>query len=107
SPDGTRVTLYATTGALRNLQTPREMPLGDPSLVQQSWDFVLIDDCLANPRYATIPSVKAGMRSLVIIPVRLDAQLRAWVNFWSRTPGRFTADDVPVARRIAAHITLT
>jgi transcriptional regulator with GAF, ATPase, and Fis domain len=105
--DGTRVTLYARTGALRDLPVPWEQPLADTSLVQREWDSILIDDLPANPVYARLPSVTAGMRSLVIIPVRLEEQLRAWVNFWSATPGRFTPADVPLARRIAAHITLT
>src|SRR5262249_41514952 len=104
--DGTRVTLYATTGALRGAPTPVEYPLGDPSVVERNWEFLLVDDCLADSRYAWLPSVKAGMRSLLMIPVRLDQELRAWVNFWSVSPGRFTNDDVPIARRIAAHITL-
>jgi transcriptional regulator with GAF, ATPase, and Fis domain len=107
SPDGTRVTLYARTGALGHLPVPLELPLGDPSLIDREWEFVLKEDCGEDPRYATIPSVKAGMRSLIIIPVRLEEQLRAWVNFWSATPRRFTTADVPVARRIAAHVTLT
>jgi hypothetical protein len=80
TPDGTRVTLYATTGALRHLPVPWEQPLQDTSLVERAWDFVLIDDLPANPVYAPLPSVRAGMHSLVIIPVRLEEQLRAWVN---------------------------
>ena len=107
SQDGKRVTLYARTGALRHLPVPLELPLGDPSLLDGAWEFVLKADCREDPQYATILSVQAGMRSLIIIPVRLEEQLRAWVNFWSATPGRFTTADVPVARRIAAHVTLT
>jgi two-component system response regulator AtoC len=107
SADGTRVTLYATTGALRDLPVPWDQPLADTSLVQREWDSVVIDDLPADPVYAALPSVKVGMRSLVVIPVRLEEQLRAWVNFWSATPARFTQADVPLARRIAAHITLT
>ena len=106
SPDGTRVTLYARTGALRELPVPWEQPLQDTSLVHREWDHVRIDDLPADPVYAPLPSVKAGMRSLIIIPVRLEEQLRAWVNFWSATPGRFSDEDVPIARRIAAHVTL-
>ena len=73
--NGARVTLYATTGALRHLPVPWEQPLLDTSLVRHAWDSVLIDDLPANPVYAPLPSVKAGMRSLVIIPVRLQEQL--------------------------------
>ena len=107
SADGTRVTLYARTGALRHLPAPQELSLGDRSLLDAPWEFILKEDCREDPRYAGIPSVQAGMRSLIIIPVHLEEQLRAWVNFWSAIPGRFKPDDVPVARRIAAHVTLT
>jgi transcriptional regulator with GAF, ATPase, and Fis domain len=104
--DGTRVTLHATTGAIRHLPVRLEVPLPDPSLLHRPWEFEIIDDELKDPRYATLPSARAGMRSLLTIPVRLDEQLRAWVNFFSGTPGRFTAADVPMARRISAHIAL-
>ena len=106
SSDGEKVTLYARTGALRHLPVPWEQPLSDPSLVERQWEHVLLPDVLEHPRYAGLPAAAAGMRSLVVIPIRLDDQLRAWVNFWSATPNQFTEDDVPVARRIAAHITL-
>ena len=46
------------------------------------------------------------MRSLIMIPVRLEHQMRGWVNFFSRRPRRFTPNDVSVAGRIAAHIVL-
>src|SRR5262245_18418141 len=46
------------------------------------------------------------MRSVLMIRVRLDREHRAWVTFWSVSPGRFTNHDVPIARRIAARITL-
>jgi transcriptional regulator with GAF, ATPase, and Fis domain len=104
--DGTRVLRYATTGALRHLPVPFEAPLGDLALVTREWDSVVIDDVLTNPFYASLPAAQSGMRSLLTIPVRLEEQLRAWINFWSRAPGRFTRDDVAMARRISAHITL-
>ena len=72
TPDGSRVTLYATTGALRHLPVPWEQPLQDTALVKRDWDSVLIEDLPANQVYAPLPSVKAGMRSLIIIPVRLE-----------------------------------
>jgi transcriptional regulator with GAF, ATPase, and Fis domain len=106
SADGKRVSLYARTGALRQVPPPLELPL-DPSFLESGWDFIVKDDCRDDPRLATVPSVQAGMRSLIVIPVRLEEQLRAWVNFWSSTPAHFSTADVPVARRVAAHITLT
>jgi transcriptional regulator with GAF, ATPase, and Fis domain len=106
SADGTRVTLHATTGALRHLPVPWEQPLFDTTLTRRAWDHVVKEELTTDPVYAGLPSVKAGMRSLVIIPVRLEEQLRAWINFWSATPGRFADRDVPLLRRISAYITL-
>jgi transcriptional regulator with GAF, ATPase, and Fis domain len=107
NPEATHVKLYATTGAIRHLPIGLEIPMPDPSLVQREWEFELIEDMLEDPRYVKTNSAKAGMRSLIMIPVRLDQRVRGWVNFFSRTPRYFTPDDVSVARRIAAHIVLT
>src|SRR5262245_18857083 len=104
--DREHITLHAVTGALRHLRVPWEQKLRDTSLVQREWESVLIDDLPANPTYAPLPAVKEGMRSLIVIPVRLEGELRAWVNFWSRTPGHFTTTDVPIARRVAAYVGL-
>ena len=64
APDGTRITLYATAGALRHLPVPWEQPLQDVSLVQRDWDFVIVDDLPANPVYAPLPAVKKLNRPL-------------------------------------------
>ena len=74
--------------------------------MKREWDYELIEDMLQDPRYVKTNSAKAGMRSLIMIPVRLESQVRGWVNFFSREPRRFTPDEVTVARRIAAHIVL-
>ena len=43
---------------------------------------------------------------MLSIPVWVDGRLRASVNFFSRTAGHFTQEDVLVGRRIADHISL-
>jgi transcriptional regulator with GAF, ATPase, and Fis domain len=106
SRDQTHIKMYATTGAIRHLQPGLEIRMPDPTLVQKEWEYDLIDDMPADPRYANTNSARAGMRSLIMIPVHLENQIRGWINFFSKQPHRFTADDVAVARRIAAHIVL-
>jgi two-component system response regulator AtoC len=106
SRDQTHIKMYATTGAIRHLQPGLEIRMPDPTLVQREWEYDLIDDMPADPRYANTNSARAGMRSLIMIPVRLENQIRGWINFFSKEPHRFTPDDVAVARRIAAHIVL-
>ena len=88
--DGTHIKLYATTGAIRHLPVGLEIRMPDPSLLKKEWDYELIDDMPQDPRYVNTNSAKAGMRSLIMIPVRFESQLRGWVNFFSREPKRFT-----------------
>src|SRR5262249_54646290 len=63
-------------------------------------------DLLNQPQFADTPSVRAGMRAMLSIPVWVDGRLRASVNFFSRTPGHFTSEDVLAGRRIADHVQL-
>ena len=101
------VRLYAATGALRDLPVPHELKIPNPQLLEAAWEFELIDDIQEDPRYASAPSAKAGMRSLLTMPIRVGGVLLGGVNFASSVAGRFTRDDVPMARRITDHIALT
>jgi transcriptional regulator with GAF, ATPase, and Fis domain len=83
-----------------------EAPLPEPELLTEPWDYRLIDDLPADPRYASSPTVAAGMRSVLGLPVRFDGRLRYGLNFYSRTTSGFTRDDAAVGRRIADHVTL-
>jgi len=104
--DGHGWTLHVTTGALSHIATPFEMSAPTPRLLDSYWDFELVADMAAHRKYDGTPSVNAGMRALLSIPVWVERRLRATVNFYSRTPGHFTTDDVLVTRRIADHIAL-
>jgi transcriptional regulator with GAF, ATPase, and Fis domain len=83
-----------------------DAPLPQPELLTEPWDFRIIDDMSADPRYADSPTVQAGMRSVLGLPVRFDGRLRYGVNFYSRSTAGFTRDDVLVGRRIADHVAL-
>ena len=83
-----------------------DAPLPEPSLITEPWDFRIIDDLAADPRYASSPTVAAGMRSVLGLPIRVDGRLRHGVNFYSRERGAFSEDDVAVGRRIADHLAL-
>ena len=104
--DGRGWTLHVTTGALSHIVTPFEMSAPTPRLLDSYWDFELVADMAAHSKYDGTPSVNAGMRALLSIPVWVERRLRATVNFYSRQPGHFTHDDVLVTRRIADHIAL-
>jgi transcriptional regulator with GAF, ATPase, and Fis domain len=83
-----------------------EAPLPEPELLSEPWDHRIIDDLTADPRYAGSPTVVAGMRSVLGLPVRLEGRLLYGVNFYSRSTGAFTPDDALIGRRIADHVAL-
>jgi transcriptional regulator with GAF, ATPase, and Fis domain len=47
------------------------------------------------------------MRSVLMVSIRRHGRVMGAVNFYSRTPGRFSPADVPLARRVADHIALS
>jgi transcriptional regulator with GAF, ATPase, and Fis domain len=99
-----RVRVHALSG-FGDLPETFEMPMPDPSLVTEPWDFRIID-LQTDSRYASSPSVTLGMASVLGLPIRVDGRLRAGVNFYSCARDRFTRDDVLIARRIADHVAL-
>ncbi len=49
---------------------------------------------------------KLGVRALLKIPLRLDGGFIGALIFFSKTPGRYTEEDVVVARRVGDHVSL-
>ena len=83
-----------------------DAPLPEPSLLTDPWEYRIVEDLAADPRYAASPTVRAGMRSVLGLPIRFDGRLRYGVNFYSRQPRGFSADEIAVARRITDHLAL-
>jgi transcriptional regulator with GAF, ATPase, and Fis domain len=83
-----------------------EAPLPEPELLSEPWEHRIIDDLTADPRYAGSPTVVAGMRSVLGLPVRFEGRLHYGVNFYSRSTAAFTPDDALIGRRIADHVAL-
>jgi len=46
------------------------------------------------------------MRTALAAPIRFGGRLQAALNFFSREPGWFLRDDLPIAERVASHIAL-
>jgi transcriptional regulator with GAF, ATPase, and Fis domain len=103
---GDRIRIHAISG-FTDFPASFEAPLPEPELLTEPWEFRIIDDFGNDPRYAGSPTVKAGMQSVLGLPVRLEGRLKGGVNFYRRSKGAFTRDDVLVGRRIADHLTLT
>ena len=100
-----RAKLHVTAGLV---EIPRdfEVALPDPQILQQLWDAPIIDDMQNHPMARMGPAAKAGMKSVLFAPICFGGRLQAAVNFFSRELGRFSREDVPIARRIASHIAL-
>src|SRR6267143_1192424 len=101
-----RIRVHALSGFGDDFPPSFEAPLPEPELLNEPWEFRIIDDMAANPRYAGSPTVRAGMQSVLGLPVRLEGRLYGGVNFYSRAKARFTRDDVLAGQRIADHVTL-
>jgi transcriptional regulator with GAF, ATPase, and Fis domain len=75
-------------------------------LFDPSWTFRVIDDLVVDPDYADSMSVKLGLRSALLVPIRLDGLLYAIVSFVARGVGSFSEDDAFIGQRIADHMAL-
>jgi GAF domain-containing protein len=88
------------------IREPFELPIREPALLTQPWEFSIVDDVPRHPLYGDTPAARIGMQSALSLPIRFGGRLRAVVNFFSRKPARFTDADVPMAKRIARYIAL-
>jgi formate hydrogenlyase transcriptional activator len=103
--DPNLIRIHASHG-LGDLPQPYDVPIPEPSLRTALWDYRLIDDARERPEYAPGPGVAAGMRSMMFVSIKLGGRMFGGLNFYSKTPGRYTKDDVLVARRITDHVAL-
>jgi transcriptional regulator with GAF, ATPase, and Fis domain len=101
-----KVSIYAATGAMSHLPLRAETPLPNPPLLAGPADHLLVADLSLDSHYNSIPATRAGMHSMLMMLNRVGGRVHSAVNFLSETPGRFTAADVPIARRIAHFIGL-
>jgi transcriptional regulator with GAF, ATPase, and Fis domain len=104
SDDGTRGSVYATSGLLP--RTEFSVPAPDPSVLERAREPEIVEQMETHPLFAGGPAVAAGIKSVVMIPIWIDRRLQAVVNFFSTRNGRFGPDDVLIGRRIADHIAL-
>ena len=95
------------TAALATSPTPYEAVIPDLTLLTRPWEFQIFDDLHTVPPYTFERPIKAGMRSVLMIPVKTAGQLMGAVNFYSRKVAGFSPEDAPLARRVADHIALS
>ena len=101
-----RVRVYANSG-LGGEPVPYEAAIPDLTLLTRPWDFQIVDDLAKVPADTFERPIKAGMRSVLMIPIKTAGQLMGAVNFYSRKVAGFTPDHAPLARRVADHIALS
>jgi transcriptional regulator with GAF, ATPase, and Fis domain len=101
-----KVSIYAATGAMSHLPLRAETPLPNQPLLAGPADHLLVADLSLDTHYNSIPATRAGMHAMLMMLNRVGGRVHSAVNFLSATPGRFTAADVPIARRIAHFIGL-
>ncbi|HEV8703039.1 MAG TPA: sigma 54-interacting transcriptional regulator [Candidatus Polarisedimenticolia bacterium] len=107
SADQSEITVDAISGEpIPGL--PTRMPASDAPDCPQGAEYVLIPDVEAQSEKCAGPRPgcrQLGIRSLLKIPLRVDGG-RGWLLFLSRSPGRYSEEDVVVARRVADHVSL-
>ena len=104
-PDGLHARRYVSAGV-----DPKSLPdvIEVPEFLRGSdWEFHIGDDISINPSDGAKILLKLGFRSALRLPVRLEGRTVAAVVFVSSQLANFTADHVPVGRRIADRVALS
>lgn len=105
-PDRRHFKVHAVTGT--GVTFPESVPIPPflSFLLTEPWEYFIRADLLGDPRERELPPAKAGYRSLLSVPIRLNRQFIGGLDFYAREPGQFTEAHVRVARRIADHVAL-
>jgi transcriptional regulator with GAF, ATPase, and Fis domain len=103
--DRQHVRIYALSTSV-DFARPEILRIPEPGLADRPWDFLIIDDAQTVPAWQHLPPVKAGFRSSLRVPIRVDERLIGGVNFMARAPRAFTEAQVPIAQRVAAYVCL-
>ena len=71
-----------------------------------SYRFGIIDDHLAHPLEQNSPATLLGARSSLRVPIKTNDRTIGTLGFFSFTTGSYSIADVPVARRLADHVSI-
>jgi len=105
SEAGDRIRVHAGAGSGK-ATTPYEVAVPDPHILTRIREALIVEDFPNHPLAKGSPAVEAGMVTLLSAPIRFGGRLQALLNFFSRQPGWFRKDDLPIAERVANHIAL-
>jgi transcriptional regulator with GAF, ATPase, and Fis domain len=99
----TDVTVYAHTSPTG---LPQRLSNRYPLGIAAGWLFHIQHDLANHPLESDQPPALAGMRSSMNVAIRTDDRLIGGLSFFSTAAGRYTRDDIAVARRIADYVGL-
>ncbi len=105
SEAGDRIRVFVGAGTGK-ATSPYEAAVNDPRILTGIWRALIVEDFPNHTVYEGSPAQKAGMVTLLSAPIRFGGRLQALANFFSRQPGWFRNDDLPIAERIASHFAL-
>jgi len=104
SEKGDHIRLLAAAGIAGGPEN-FQAPILRPDFLTKPWNIMVIDDVPNDSFFCRGPAAKAGMQSVLTVPISFGGQLRASVNFFSREKSHFSQADFPIAQRIASYIT--
>jgi GAF domain-containing protein len=104
-PDGKHARAYALSGIGAEIPETTEVP--EELLANTDWDHHIFDDVSTESGEAYQRLTRAGLLSLLRVPIRLENQFAGALLFMARTRGAFKQTDILVARRTAVRMAAT
>jgi len=102
--DLSKITTFARTAGGSDLDIP--LPNAYPPTVSRAWNFDIIDDHAIHLVEHDKAPAKLGVRSSLRVPFRFDERVIGGLAFLSFEPGKYTNEDVLVAKRLSDHVAL-
>ncbi|MGE0812932.1 MAG: sigma 54-interacting transcriptional regulator [Vicinamibacterales bacterium] len=104
--DREHLLIHAVAG--NHVTFPERVPLPPRLrwLLTEPWDHILHHDLQADPAERELPPARAGYRSQLAVPLRVQGTLVGALDFYALAPHAFSKADALVARRIADHVVL-
>jgi transcriptional regulator with GAF, ATPase, and Fis domain len=108
TPDRQGIRIWAHSTVPEGIPVPDVVPLPDPELLNQNWDFMLFDDITASEelRRRNHPLLNFGFRSVLRVPLKEEGLIVGGLNFVCFRPAAYSQRDVLIAQRIADFVHL-
>jgi transcriptional regulator with GAF, ATPase, and Fis domain len=104
-PDGIHATVHALATSVTP-QVPKRIVFDSPEMILTPWDHKIVDDTQDDPIERERPAAKAGIRSVLRLPLREGGRFIGIIAVGSLAPRSYQQSDVSVGKRIAALVQL-